>query len=102
MLIVAHIQLCCFCLENLALGGVIASSCKTFMPCLIGYLKRATNDMMISQISSFNVVQPSHILLALKGLCTGALEINDSDFELFENHVKQADFIKDFSKYSTS
>lgn len=71
------------------------------MPSLIAYLKQATHDMMKSQISSFNVVQPNHILLALKGLCTGALEINDSDFELFENHLKQADFMKDFSKRKT-
>lgn len=57
------------------------------MPALLGSLKKAANELS-SHSAGSGVIQPNHILLSLKALCTGTLEINDTDFELLENHLK--------------
>lgn len=67
------------------------------MPCLLEALKKASNEFS-AQIPSSHAAQPSHILLALKALSTGALEMNDTDFELLESYLKDSDQFKDSSK----
>ena len=41
-----------------------------------------------SKNSDCGVIQAKDVLLSLKALCTGTLEMNDTDFELLENHLK--------------
>ncbi len=84
-------------LGNLTFGGIISNSCKIIMPSLLGALKKSCNDLLAQNPSS-QAVQPSHILLALKALSTGALEMNDTDFELLENYLKDSDKSKDSGK----
>jgi hypothetical protein len=67
------------------------------MPSLLGALKKSCNDLLAQNPSS-QAVQPSHILLALKALSTGALEMNDTDFELLESYLKDSDKLKDSGK----
>lgn len=64
------------------------------MPCLLGALKTVSHDFLTQNTSS-QTVQPSHVLLALKALSTGALEMNDTDFELLEGYLKDIDKMKD-------
>lgn len=72
------------------------------MPSLLGALKKSCNDLLAQNPSS-QAIQPSHVLLALKALSTGALEMNDTDFELLESYLKDSDNTNDsgmhFSEY---
>jgi hypothetical protein len=58
---------------------------------------------LLAQNPSSQAIQPSHVLLALKALSTGALEMNDTDFELLESYLKDSDNTNDsgmhFSEY---
>ena len=81
-------------LGNLTLSGIIVKTCKIIMPNLLGSLKRAT-DHYTSGSSSLGVVHPNHILLSLKALCSGVVELNDTDFEQLENYLKDSDIFKD-------
>lgn len=65
------------------------------MPCLLGALKNASKDFLGQNTISSQATQPSHILLALKALSTGALEMNDTDFELLESFLKESEKLKD-------
>lgn len=64
------------------------------MPSLLGALRKSSNDLL-AQNPSLRAVQPSHVLLALKALSTGALEMNDTDFELLESYLKDLEKSKD-------
>ena len=84
-------------LGNLTFGGIISTSCKIIMPSLLGALKKTSSDLLAQNPIS-QAIQPSHILLALKALSTGALEMNDTDFELLESYLKDSDKLKDSSE----
>lgn len=58
------------------------------MPTLLGSLQKAA-DNRLHQSTGLNIVQPNHVLLSLKALCSGVLEINDTDFELLESHLNE-------------
>ena len=64
------------------------------MPSLLGSLKRAS-DHYTSGSPSLGAVHPNHILLSLKALCTGLVELNDTDFEQLENYLRDSEALKD-------
>ena len=68
------------------------------MPSLLGSLRKAAAELQ-SQNGSSEIIQPNHVLLSLKALCTGTLEMNDNDFELLENQLKDFAILKDASEF---
>jgi len=84
---------------NLTLSGIIVKTCKIIMPNLLGSLKRAS-DHYTSGRPSLGEVHPNHILLSLKALCSGVVELNDTDFEQLENYLKDSEVLKDSGKES--
>lgn len=71
------------------------------MPCLLGALKKVSKDLLTQNAVSSQATQPSHILLALKALSTGALEMNDTDFELLEGFLKESEKLKDLGMHES-
>ena len=67
------------------------------MPSLLESLRKASMNLSANKSDS-GVIQAKDVLLSLKALCTGALEMNDTDFELLENHLKAMNISGDSSK----
>ena len=76
------------------------------MPSLVGGVKKTLSDLLAENPVT-QAIQNSHILLALEALyssylSTGALEMNDTDFELLESYLKDFDKLKDSSKIQST
>ena len=83
---------------NITFSGIISSSCKIIMPSLLESLKKASINLSANKSDS-GVIQAKDVLISLKALCTGALEMNDTDFELLENHLKATNISGDSSRF---
>ena len=67
------------------------------MPSLLDSLRKASMNLSANKSDSA-VIQAKDVLISLRALCTGALEMNDTDFELLENRLKAMNISGDLSK----
>ena len=68
------------------------------MPSLLESLKKASINLSANKSDS-GVIQAKDVLISLKALCTGALEMNDTDFELLENRLKAMNVAGDSCRF---
>lgn len=83
---------------NITFSGIISSSCKIIMPSLLESLRKASMNLSANK-SDTGVIQAKDVLISLKALCTGALEMNDTDFELLENRLKAMNVAGDSCRF---